>query len=358
LAISFVSCLNNDATPVEESQGWRSLPSPPLSGRILHSTNWTGEELVVWGGQSPDGETFADGAVFEMASQTWRPMASSPLQARAGHTAAWTGDELVVWGGHDDPDPIHRLTDGAAYDPGNDTWRKIASPDLTGGPGYASTWTGEWLMFVGGNDGTYSFAENGLNEAALYDPSSDSWQPLVMPGEFTVVDAFWTGTEVVVFGVRRYLTALVGLAFDPATGRWLDLPAAPVSPAVPDIEQVGDEVLAWAYDPETDGIAALDLDTMHWTELPALPGIASDGIPTAVSLDESGVFMQSESAMAIYSDSHGAWEQIDGPAPGVGPSFVQPVWTGSEILFFDAGLPPGDPNAPEGVPQRLWAYRP
>jgi hypothetical protein len=68
--------------------------------------------------------------------------------------------------------------------------------------------------------------------------------------------------------------------------------------------------------------------------------------------------MQSESAMAIYSDSHGAWEQIDGPAPGVGPFFVQPVWTGSEILFFDAGLPPGDPNAPEGVPQRLWAYRP
>lgn len=48
-----------------------------------------------------------------------------------------------------------------------------------------------------------------MNEAGAYDLSTDTWRPLEMPVELTVLDAIWTGTEVVVYGVERYLGRLV-----------------------------------------------------------------------------------------------------------------------------------------------------
>jgi hypothetical protein len=241
------------------------------------------------------------------------------------------------------------------------TWRAIATPDLTGGPGYASVWTGSEVIVVGGNDGHLSFAENGLNEAGAYDPSTDAWRVLEMPIDLAVVDAVWTGTEVVMYGVERYLGRLVGVSYDPATGDWRQLPTAPVHPAVPDIDRVGDHILAWSYDPEEDGIAALDTVALEWRELPPLPGDPREGVPTSAALGPNEFLMQSETIMAIYSDGTKEWRTIDTPAADIGPFTVpftvQPVWTGSEVLFFFAGLP-GGPNAPDGIPAQFWTYNP
>jgi hypothetical protein len=133
---------------------------------------------------------------------------------------------------------------------------------------------------MGGNDGHLSFAESGLNEAGAYDPSTDTWRILEIPIDLVVVDALWTSTEVVIYGVEGYLGQLLGMSYEPRTGEWRQLPPAPLDPAVPDIDVVGGRILAWSYDPETDGITALDTVKLQWQELPPFPGQPSDGIPS------------------------------------------------------------------------------
>lgn len=327
----------------------------------MHSTTWTDDELIIWGGLLPTpGTVHDDGAVFDVSPGEWRPMQASPLKGRVGHTAVWAGDEVIIWGGHSggtDERPIGRLPDGAAYQPAEDTWRSIATPDLTGGPGYTSVWTGSEMIVIGGNDGHFSFAENGLNEAGAYDPSTDTWRILAMPIDLVVVNAVWTGIEVVIYGVERYLGPLLGISYEPIAGAWRELPPAPVHPAVPDIDSVGDHTLAWSYFPETGGIAALDTVTLQWRRLPPLPGRSSDGIPTAAAIGPGEVMMQSESVMAIYSEESSEWRTIAPPASNIWP-FPVSAWTGTEALFFYSGLPPGDPNAPSGIPAQFWSYTP
>jgi hypothetical protein len=251
------------------------LPTAPLEGRIRHSRTWTGEELIIWGGLFPtSGVVHDDGAIFDVSMGQWRLMSYSPLEGRVGHTAVWTGDEVIIWGGHKGGvggKPTGRFSDGAAYNPATDTWRAISTPDLTGGPGYASVWTSSEAIVMGGNDGHLSFAESGLNEAGAYDPSTDTWRILEIPIDLVVVDALWTSTEVVIYGVEGYLGQLLGMSYEPRTGEWRQLPPAPLDPAVPDIDVVGGRILAWSYDPETDGITALDTVKLQWQELPPFP---------------------------------------------------------------------------------------
>ena len=346
--------------PLTANQGWRRLDGGPLAGRIWHSTAWTGRELIIWGGVVPTtGSPYDDGALFDTSEGEWRLMPPSPLEGRVGHTAVWTGSEVIIWGGHGGGvggKPTRRFADGAAFEPATDSWRAIATPDLEGGPGYASVWTGHEMIVLGGNDGNQSFAENGLNEAAAYDPSTEIWRLLEMPIDLAVVDALWTGTEVVMFGVERYLGRLIGAAYDPATDVWRHFPAAPVHPAVPDIDRVGDQVLAWSYDPEVDGVAAFDTLTLEWRLLPPLPGRPTEGVPNSAAVGPSEVLMQSETVMAIYSEDSNEWRLIDTPAVDIGPFTVPPIWTGTDVLFFYAGIPPGDPNAPDGISAQFWAY--
>jgi hypothetical protein len=213
------------------------------------------------------------------------------------------------------------------------------------------------MIVIGGNDGHFSFAEKGLNEAGAYDPSTDTWRTIEVPLDVVVADAVWTGEEVIVYGIPGYLGRLRGAAYDPESDEWRELPVAPIDPAVPDIEVFGERVLAWSYDPEADGIAALDLDTLEWTELPPFPGQATEGIPSATPIGASQVMMTTESFMAILDEGATTWQTTPTATDELGP--MNPTaWTGNEALFFSAGLPPGDPNAPQGMGSWLWAYQP
>jgi hypothetical protein len=346
---------------VDTNPGWAQLPTAPLEGRIWHSTTWTGHDLVIWGGLLPStGTVHADGALFDAAGDEWRAMSKAPLAGRVGHVAVWTGNEVIVWGGHEGGlggYATDRLQDGAAYDPDTDTWRLIASPNLSGGPGYASVWTGSEMIVIGGNDGFISFAENGVSEAGAYNPSTDTWRILDLPTDLLIVDAVWTGEEVIAYGIRAYLGPLIGVSYDPQANRWRDLPPAPIHSPVPDIDHLGDRVLSWTYDPEIDGIAALDLSTLQWHEVPAFPGRPSDGIPSAASIGPTRTMMASESFMAVLSEGSDDWQIVPTPTTRLGP-MIPSAWTGNQALFFSSGLPPGDPNDPDGLPAWLWSYTP
>jgi N-acetylneuraminic acid mutarotase len=198
---------------------------------------WTGRELIGWGGGCC-GDAFSDGAAYDPATNRWRTLPRSPLAGSARPIGAWTGKELIVLVGNLDPDgkpwPA-RLARAAAYDPANNTWRRIAPlPEPRGGA--SAVWDGRELLVVGGAGDPRGgkpapFARAGF----AYDPVSNRWRRLApMPSGRVGASVVWAGTRLLVWGGQTAPDARPespprGLAYDPRTNRWSALPRAPLS---------------------------------------------------------------------------------------------------------------------------------
>jgi len=82
---------------------WRRIPvdgTPTARGR--HTAVWTGDEMIVWGG-SDGTQPYPDtGGAWDPGTETWRPTAvdSGTPEGRLYHSAVWTGNEMIVWGGN------------------------------------------------------------------------------------------------------------------------------------------------------------------------------------------------------------------------------------------------------------------
>ena len=165
------------------------LPGAPIIGRNQSATVWTGTEMIVWGGSAYDPVTdsvprLTDGAALNLADGTWRIIAASPLSARDTPAAVWTGTEMIVWGGFVGDDI--RTYDGAAYNPNTDTWRMLPPVPFSMGGGstiMTMVWTGDEAVV------------NGAATTVAYHRVTDSWRRL----DRTVGagNAIWTGNAVV-----------------------------------------------------------------------------------------------------------------------------------------------------------------
>jgi hypothetical protein len=87
----------NDGILIDLDSGEsRPVPEAPLLSRYLASVVWTGAEFVVFGGHSFD-ESFVDGAAFDPGSESWRSISSAPLSPAPNPSAVWTGTGVLVW---------------------------------------------------------------------------------------------------------------------------------------------------------------------------------------------------------------------------------------------------------------------
>jgi hypothetical protein len=171
-------------------------------------------------------------------------LAASPLGSRQGPVVAWTGRELLEiggWGGNAAPG------DGAAFDPADGRWRRIAPALVPVGALAAGVWTGSRLFVFGGQ----LPGKTTLGPAAgLYDPASGRWtvtaaapfgKGLRQPA------AVWTGRLVVVAGVDG--TRVEAASYDPAADRWRrqDPPLPAAHPALGiALVAVGGRVIIWS----------------------------------------------------------------------------------------------------------------
>jgi N-acetylneuraminic acid mutarotase len=79
---------------------WRMISTHHApSARKLHTTIWTGEVMVIWGGEGNGGNP-TDWGTYNPATDTWRKTkpAAEP-KPRTNHTMVWTGQELILTGG-------------------------------------------------------------------------------------------------------------------------------------------------------------------------------------------------------------------------------------------------------------------
>jgi hypothetical protein len=86
---------------------WRPMSTKGLdtnarkqpAGQESHTTVWTGEEMITWGGARGAGATHL-GYRYNLEADMWLPVTNtgSPTH-RTEHTAVWTGREMIIWAG-------------------------------------------------------------------------------------------------------------------------------------------------------------------------------------------------------------------------------------------------------------------
>ncbi|MBX3226722.1 MAG: hypothetical protein KIT84_39120 [Labilithrix sp.] len=201
-------------------------PSP----RYKHAAVWTGERLLVWGGEHAV-NVFNDGASYDPVLDAWEPIpvtAETP-SPRKQPTLLWTGREMLVWGGLGPGSVPGALNDGALYDPTTKTWRTIS---MDGAPGYranyAAVWTGTEMIVWGG-----SGCVDECSDGAAFAPATQRWRKLSSvrsPGYRVFHSAVWSGSHVIVWGGFGNGDGGndSGALYDPVNDTWTPMARAPI----------------------------------------------------------------------------------------------------------------------------------
>jgi len=342
--------------PVAATGSWQDMSPAPIAGRSPAASVWTGKEMVVWGGgsckanpcQFDNVEPLADGGAYDPVADTWRSIAQGPLAARTGTAFDWSGKELLVWGGGIGTTQV--FADGAAYDPAADSWRPLPPSPLTARRA-KGVWTGRELLVWGGRDivDTKFFADG-----AAYDPVANSWR-MLPPVELSArerVSMISTGKEVVVFGGGTSNEAFGdGAAYDPVANSWRMLPQPPFAPRFVEANWTGKEILYWGGEDWAqvfDDGAAYDPAANRWRPLPsaALRGrVAAAHVWTGREMliwgGTTGTFNTYLADGAAYAPESDSWR----PLPTWTGRFVaSDHWTGREMVIWGGTVPTGAPG--------------
>lgn len=250
-------------------RGWSRLARPPVA-RFEAATVWGDRELLVWGGNTAsDAVHDADGRSYDAATDRWDALPPAPLAERSSaaitwtgsEATVWTGREVVVWGAKGRASP---RSDGAAYDPASDTWRRIRDAPFALNEASAA-WTGEEIVVVGALLDGFNDSASEHARALAYRPETDTWRVLPdTPLSPQAVSAAWTGSDVVAWDY-----VLDAAAYEPGDDAWRRLPRLPLDEmeAQPESAVVARALFAW-YSGQA---AVLDMRTETWTRLPVPP---------------------------------------------------------------------------------------
>jgi hypothetical protein len=225
-------------------------------GRMDCAVEWTGTEVIAWGGQGLTRYDAADpyrpyarsdGHAYNMGSGTWRtlPAAPSALTGGASPQSAWLNNQLIVC----DPPPLtgsfaqyYANPARAAYSPSLNSWNELPNyfgPAPLKQDDPTAVWTGkEFIIWGGPVNGAVS------NRGRRYNPTTGLWTEISTtnaPSARMRHSAVWTGSRMIVWGGDgggdpRYPAVVysTGGAYDPATDTWTALPVAPFDPFVQD----------------------------------------------------------------------------------------------------------------------------
>jgi hypothetical protein len=287
--------------------------------------------MIVWGGEGDEaGSTlFSDGAAYDPDEDSWRLLAAAPLSGRRNHVAAWTGDEMLIVGGVDE-------RDGASYEPKSDTWTQIAESPIPVGPGPGApiegavgwVWTGSELAVW----------HTATDQLASYRPNTDEWSLLPPTGFQGDGVLRWDGEAVHAFATTTSdYPSDVAEAARLTDGRWTPLAPSEFSTetyivsAVPKLTAwAGDRFLAWSGSGSDGKTLSFRPGDDAWTEMQPIPLPPCEGQGEPVQADgQVFAFGWCGPNAATFDHASETWESFT--VTGY-PTARTTVWTGTELL--------------------------
>jgi hypothetical protein len=306
---------------------------------------------------------------------SWRRLPTPPLSPRADALAVWTGKEVVVVGGDTHPCPPNAdclasrgRHDGAAYDPGTRTWRRIAPAPVQVGPG-------DRLVSAAGRVILRHQRPHG-SRLLVYDPAADRWSEVP-----ALLDDLPSAIGDDVYGLRHGRVVV----YDATRGVWdHSIPRDAITPRL-----VERRVTATAYGPVVSGydssrphdgtsasvVVADVFDGTRWRRLPPTGQLSNDwswtgsrmvtADPSVVDGGEVDPYPRPYPAGGLLDPSTGHWSPLpqgfsDSSGSGWGVYAVGGPWVASFGQVYDTAtgrvqtLPPPGGARDQGV-AAAWA---
>jgi len=189
--------------PATKSWTATSTTNAP-DARIIHTAVWTGSEMIIWGGYDTAHFILLNtGGTYDPGTDSWllTDTANAPA-ARYWHTAIWTGNEMIVWGGNDGTQNGD-LSTGGKYTPSTNSWTVTSTANAPDGRNsHTAVWTDSEMIVWGGVRSTNGGPEY-FNTGGGYNPEADTWTDTSTnnaPGARDSHTAVWTGSEMIVWG--------------------------------------------------------------------------------------------------------------------------------------------------------------
>lgn len=271
---------------------------------------------------------------------SWASMAAAPIAPRPFAVAGWTGSRTAFWAGSD----LSRMvayTDGALYDPATDSWSPMAVPGW-GHPGLSST------VFQGA---LYTVAKG---RATVIDPEVGRWRDLPAVAGMLLSSVVATGDAVWGLGpasVDRGGPPDIAIArYVPGEDRWL---AGPIVRGSADQAAIvagmrvletavvwsGDEVVVCGPDGSCVGF---DPVVQTWRTVAAVADAV--GPPIAVASDVGAVIVVptrgSPSSVAVDVLSRDGWTRRAAGIPVEQFDTATAVAAGEWLVVFAKAQPP------------------
>ncbi|MCC6494817.1 MAG: hypothetical protein IT193_01010 [Propionibacteriaceae bacterium] len=312
------------------------------------------------GGAAPmDAEDRASAAeskpVLTSASGEWAGLPEPPLSPRSNSAGAWLDGEFFLVGGQlsapcppnaDCMAPDRLLRDGAAFNPANGTWRRIADAPVALSEGEPVVVAGR-LYFQRGYGPTAA--------VYAYDAGADAWSQLPTPSGGGVLVALGDRLASVAWSTEE--AGAFDELFDPVTGQWTRLPADPLKAAYERtlVPVAGRALLFAKAVPTGSGVKApvfrlaeLDLATGKWRRLPDsdVVGVAGRAVGDLVVFPETGSYDGGDvdnwgrdyPAGGIFDPATGLWSELPAPAKSDDGLRHGRTTVAGALLLTDSGL--------------------
>jgi len=330
--------------------GWENLDAGPITGRHEVSAVWTGSGLFVWGGYTLDGALPADpapvrryantGFLWDPATETWSGPILPPedacslerlramwlgLDAETSHPAGpiYGDDGYVLL--HGEGTGGSSCLIGMLYRPSDGTWHEF---DVIGGIFPLTT-----LVWVPDSPiGPLLVAPDRGLAYSVPEPSRTSpieiprlHQPADHQARSTVTRAFWTGSEILSWG----LGSVQAWSFGDEDWHVLD------GPPVPDVGRDA----AWMsrglmMTNHQMAAAVLDSETERWNRLGDIPLRFYECLPEAVAVAGTPVVRMC-SGLAIWDEVTFNWIPI--PLENVAGSPQGTTLVGGDEAVYSIG---------------------
>ena len=302
---------------------------------------WTGHDVLVWGGYRGNATAplaLQSGAAYNPGTNSWRKIAANQW-AHPGAHGVWAKDRLFVLA----------KNGGAQYDPATNAWHDIASlPDGTEGGFLAASWSGTTLF------GVLAEGRVGVIAVACFDERRDAWTigRSVHASAHAIdrVSTVWTGKELAVSDGARAVWA-----YDPTRNTWRPLTNLAQGATASSIASIGGKLEA-VYLAHNVLRAARAVGN-RWNTIatssrtPISQPIAIDAGGMLFAIDRSG------RGKPQHADpANGRWVSLAGYPLPRGENGTA-VWA-STGLFLWGGLPSGTPasfpNPTPNKPDAAW----